>query len=36
VLKRQGSVADAGIWIMRGLALAAMGEHVLYFVLCTE
>jgi len=28
VLKRQGSVADAGIWIMRGLALAAMGEFV--------
>lgn len=27
VLKRQGSDADAGIWIMRGLALAAMGEY---------
>lgn len=26
VLKRQGSLADAGIWIMRGLAFAGMGE----------
>jgi hypothetical protein len=25
VLKRQGSVADAGIWIMRGLAFLGMG-----------
>ena len=25
VLKRQGDHADAGIWIMRGLALAAIG-----------
>lgn len=29
VLKRQGSLADAGIWIMRGLAFAAMGKLAL-------
>ena len=31
VLKRQGSLADAGIWIMRGLALTAIG--MFFFVL---
>ena len=33
VLKRQEGTADAGIWIMRGLAFAAMGEeYILYTV----
>lgn len=29
VLKRQDKRADAGIWIMRGLAFAGMGRHCL-------
>ena len=26
ILKRQGSDADAGVWILRGLAFVAMGK----------
>jgi hypothetical protein len=32
VLKRQGSLADAGIWLMRGLAFAGMGKLTILFV----
>jgi len=33
VLKRQEGYADAGIWIMRGLGFAAMGEDLLVFAI---
>lgn len=34
VLKRQKLQADAGVWIMRGLAFAGMGKKYSFDIIC--